>query len=177
MARKRGIHARTSIERFGRHMREVEKSTLDGIDAAMSELTDGAEEMAWDLINAQIYDTPPRGGYERTGKLRDSIHAAKDRPSRAKWLLYLAAIGGADDREYALFNELGTRGGRITRESLLRKALQTKGIIRLQYGNPKSGLEPRPWTIPTIVMISREFPSRVREAVQAAETEWRARTA
>lgn len=174
MARRGGFRTKTDITGFERHMRTVQAATLDNIDASMSELTDGAEDLAWDLINAQIYDTPPRGGYDRTGALRDSIHAAKDRRGKSVWGLYLGAIGGAAGRIYALYNERGTWGGRVTLQSIQRKAMQTKGIIRLQYGDPKSGLEPRPWIIPTMVMMVREFPNRVRDAVKAAEAAWQA---
>jgi len=52
------------------------------------------------------------------------------------------------------------------------------GLIRLEYGDPASGLEPRPWTIPTVVMVSRQVPKMVLKAVRSAERDaTRTRTA
>jgi hypothetical protein len=43
------------------------------------------------------------------------------------------------------------------------------GLIQLEYGDPASGLEPRPWTIPAVVMVSRRVPAVVLRAIREAE--------
>ncbi len=158
------------------HYRALERITTDNIDRGVSGLSGEAKDMAVDLINAQIYDTPPRGGYDRTGALKASVYAAKDRHRRTRWRIMVGARGGAGGREYALYNERGTYGGRVSLESILKRAegaALTAGLIRLQYGDPSKGLEPRPWTIPTAVAVSRMFVAVVQQAVREAEREAR----
>lgn len=161
---------RVTIDLSGleRHYKTLQAETMQNIDAGMSDLTGEARELAVDIVNAQIYDTPERG-YDRTGALRDSIYTAKDRPKRTKWRLLVGARGGAGGREYALYNERGTYSGRVSLQSIRRRAEAMQGLILLQYGDPAKGLEPRPWTIPTLVMVARFLPKLVADAVRDAE--------
>lgn len=168
--------ARLTIDLSGleKHFKLLEGGTLTRIHAAVRDLAGDAKESAIDLINLQIYDTPARGNYVRTGALRSSIHAEAERSGATRWSIVIGAVGGAGGRKYALFNERGTWGSRVTLESIRARAEAAKthqGLIRLQYGDPKSGLEPRPWITPTIVMIAFYFPELVLTAIREAEAQ------
>lgn len=144
------------------HFKRLESLAIDKIDEGFTRLEGEAEALARQLIDVQIYDTPPRG-YARTGELKRSIYAFKARRGRDSWEIVVGAYGGAGGRLYALYNERGTYGSRVTLESILQRALQ------LEYGNPGQGLEPRPWVIPSVVMVSRQVPAMVLKAIQDAE--------
>lgn len=167
MARKKRTLT-VDISGLRAHHRALHKHVPSNLNTAVSEAATEAREIAVDIVNAQIYDTPERG-YDRTGALKDSITARKERPSKTKWRIIVSARGGAGGREYALYNERGTYDGRVTLESIRKRAEVMAGLILLQYGNPSKGLEPRPWTIPTMVMVSRFFAEMVMQAVRDAE--------
>ena len=153
------------------HFKRLEGLAIDKIDAGFTRLEGEAASLARDIIDQQIYRTPERG-YERTGKLGDSIYAFKRRAGRDSWEIVVGAYGGAGGRLYALYNERGTYGARVTLESILQRALAASSHpIQLEYGRPGEGLEPRPWVIPSIVMISRRVPAMVLQAVRDAEKE------
>ena len=172
------IETTVSIQGLERHFKRLEGLAIDRIDEGFTKLQGTAEQLARQLIDVQIYDTPPRG-YDRTGELKRSIYAFKRRKGRDSWEIVVGAFGGAGGRLYALYNERGTYGGRVTLESIMQRALTAgDGLIRLEYGDPASGLEPRPWTIPTVVMVSRQVPKMVLKAVRSAERDaTRTRTA
>lgn len=168
MARRRRGLLQIDISGLEAHYKALDRLVAQNLDQGVSDLSGEAREIAVDIVNAQIYDTPERG-YDRTGALRSSIYSAKDRRTRTKWRVIVGARGGAGGREYALYNERGTYRGRVSLVSIRRRAEVMAGLILLQYGDPSKGLEPRPWTIPTVVMLSRYFPTMVKQAVKDAE--------
>ena len=165
------VSATVDISGLREHFRRLEGLAIDRIDEGFTRLEGQAERLAREIIQRQIYDTPSRG-YDRTGKLGDSIYAFKRRTGRDSWELVIGAYGGAGGRLYALYNERGTYAGRVTLESILQRALAASGEpILLEYGDPSRGLEPRPWVVPSVVMISRRVPDMVRRAIREAERE------
>ena len=66
------------ISGLERHFKLLETLSIDNIDEGFTRLEGEAQEAARRLIDKQIYDTPERG-YERTGKLKQSIYAFKKR--------------------------------------------------------------------------------------------------
>ena len=157
------------ISGLERHFKLLETLSIDNIDEGFTRLEGEAQDAARRLIDKQIYDTPERG-YERTGKLAQSIYAFKKRTSKNTWQLTVGAFGGAGGRLYALYNERGTYGARVSLESILKAAREVQAdLIVLEYGNPASGLEPRPFVIPTVVRVHNEIPGMVLNAIREAE--------
>ena len=170
MARALGVKTAVDLSGLERHFKLLAAGTSERIDTAFVGLQDAAENLARRVVDAQIYDTPPRGGYDRTGALKRSIYAIRIREAPFRWQLVVGAVGGAGGRSYALFNERGTYGGRISLEQVLADAKAAgPGLIVLEYGDPESGLEPRPWTIPTVVMVHNSLPEIVLDAIRRAE--------
>lgn len=156
------------ISKLQKHFNALELETKSQLDRVFNRLQGDAEAIATEIINALIYRTPERG-YERTGALRDSIEAVWVQVGD-RWSIILTAVGGAGGRRYALFNEAGTYDGAVTLQSILARARRDdRALILLEYGDPVMGLEPRPWTIPTVVMLRRDFPAEFTAAVVAAE--------
>lgn len=166
---KKTIRTTVSITQLQRHFSMLRDDTRAKLDVAMTKLTSEAEQTAVDLINRQIYDTPPRGRYVRTGALRGSIDSVQVQKARDKWEVLIGAVGQLRGRKYASFNELGTYKGRVSRRSIQKRAKAIEGLIQLHFGRPSKGLEPRPWTIPTAVMIGRRMPEVFIRAVRMSE--------
>lgn len=162
------VRARVSTSKLVARFKSLESRVPREVDSGVSRLESGAERTAIRIINRQIYETPPRPPYVRTGALRDSIYAVKDRSAKWRWAIMVGAVGGAGGRSYALYNERGTRAGRVSLSSIRARALAetARGLILLEYGDPASGLEPRPWVIPTVVMTAREFERVFLDAVR-----------
>lgn len=139
----------------------------------VSRLRDEAEDDARRIITLLIYSTPERG-YIRTGALRDSIFAGAFQAGDDNWVITVGATG-SNEREYALFNELGTLGGHRSFDEILAEASGTTGdLILLEFGQPSSGLEPRPWVIPSVVGVVKKAPPLVIQAVRRADATARA---
>lgn len=168
MARK-SVRFRVDLRGLEKHFNTLELEVKSQLDRVFNRLQGDAEAIATEVINALIYRTPERGGYKRTGALRDSIEAVWVQVGD-RWSIILTAVGGAGGRRYALFNEAGTYDGAVSLQSILARARANKNaLILLEYGDPVMGLEPRPWTIPTVVMLRRDFPKEFTQAVIAAE--------
>lgn len=157
-------------EHYKTLMREIQKN----VDAVMTKSVSTAEEVAVEIINKQIYNTPERG-YERTGALRDSVYAVLIKKPPHVWELEIGALGSSA-RSYALYNERGTYAGRMELDAIMRDAIMRDAIrasarvlIHLEYGDPASGLEPRPWTIPAVVTMNRELFEQIERAIVDAE--------
>lgn len=164
-----GVRAKVDLSKLVRHWNALELETKSALDRAFHRMQGDAEAVATEIINALIYRTPERGGYKRTGALRDSIEAVWVNVGD-RWSLILTASGGAGGRRYALFNEAGTYDGAVSLQSILARARRDdRALILLEYGDPATGLEPRPWTIPTVVMMRRDFPKEFAAAVASAE--------
>lgn len=169
MAKRDSVNLNIDLSVLERHFNSLDLEVKSQLDRTFNRLEGDAEAIATEIINALIYRTPERGGYKRTGALRDSIEAAWVQVGD-RWSIILTARGGAGGRTYALYNEAGTYDGAVSLDSILRRARANQAaLILLEYGDPASGLEPRPWTIPTIVMLRRDFPKHFMEAVTAAE--------
>lgn len=168
MARK-AVKFNVDLSGWERHVKASDAGTRAALDTAFTQLSGEGEDYARELVDWQIYETPERG-YERTQALRRSIYAFKIKPSPNKYQVLIGAIGGAGGRAYALFNERGTYGGRITLQRILKDAIAVgPGLILLEYGEASSGLEPRPFTIPAAVMVFRQFPNAFLVAVRTPE--------
>lgn len=152
-------------EHYKTLMREIEKN----VDAVMTKSVSAAEEVAVEIINKQIYNTPERG-YKRTGALRDSVYAVLIKKPPNVWELEIGALGSSA-RSYALYNERGTYAGRMELDAIMRDAIRASArvLIHLEYGDPASGLEPRPWTIPAVVTMNRELFEQIERAISDAE--------
>lgn len=152
-----------------RHFAKLATEVPRAIDRIMLGMQDEAEDVARALLNLQVYDTPPRG-YERTRALWRSIYAIRIRAAPLVWDLVIGAVGGAGGRSYALYVERGTYAGRITLDQVMRDAKAVgRQLIHLEYGDPATGMEPRPFVIPTAVMVANALPERVLDAVRQAE--------
>lgn len=168
MARKR-VKFKVDLSGLEKHIKASNVGTRAALDTLFTQLANDGEGFARELVDWQIYETPERG-YERTQALRRSIYAFKIRVSPNKFQVLIGAIGGAGGRAYALFNERGTYGGRISLQRILKDAIEVgPGLILLEYGEPRSGLEPRPFTIPAAVMVFRQFPNAFLVAVRTPE--------
>lgn len=165
------MKVQSSVDLTGlqRRMGKVTSGVRLELANVVRQLTQEAEAYATELITVMIYDTPQRGGYERTGMLRDSIVASSHQLASDRWEIRVYARGGAGGREYALFNELGTFDNHRSFEQILAAAnVATARLIELNYGRPGKGLEPRPWVIPTAVHVARRAPLLILEAVRKA---------
>ena len=151
----------TRLVNFSRRFeRELERAVLD--------LAEGAEAYAKRLVIVQISATPERG-HERTGALMDSIYAVGRRLTALQYEVVIGA-SGSERRSYAKYNELGTYSGRMTFDEILADAEGDNAeLIRLEYGHPSKGLEPRPWIIPSAVHTVREMPEYILRAVRQAD--------
>src|SRR5690606_15570595 len=142
MASSKSVRVKVDISKLQRHFNTLELETKSQLDRVFNRLQGDAEAVATEIINALIYRTPERGGYKRTGSLRDSIEAGWVQAGD-KWTLILTAVGGAGGRRYALFNEAGTYDGAVSLRSILARAERDKrALILLEYGDPAMGLEP-----------------------------------
>lgn len=161
---------RVDIGGLERHFAKLERDTMTNLDQLLVRNQDDAEDTARVLLNLQVYDTPERGGYKRTRSLWRSVYALRLRESRTVWSLVVGAVGGARGRSYALYVERGTYAGRIDLEQVWRDAQRVgQDLIHLEYGRPDAGMEPRPFTIPTVVMIVNSWSQSVLEAIREAE--------
>lgn len=157
------------ISGLERHYKQLEVEVEKNTKALMTREVTEAEERALELIDKVIYDTPERGGYKRTGALKRSIYAVYVKRGY-EWHLEVGALG-SPERAYALYNERGTYKGRVTLDSIMKLAMKNayKGLIVLEYGDAAKGLEPRPWTIPVVVMMNRDLGPKLDAAIAEAE--------
>lgn len=140
-----------------------------GLEKLFGELQTEAEDAMRALLNLQVYDTPERG-YDRTRALWRSVYAIRVREGPHKLALVVGAVGGARGRSYALYVERGTYGGRVSLDQIKRDAIAVgRTLIHLEYGDPSSGMEARPFTIPTVVMIVNSLPPRVLDVIREAD--------
>lgn len=163
------IKFKVDISGLERHYKTLQSEVRKNIDAVMTRAVPTAEEAAVEVINKQIYNTPERG-YERTGVLRDSIYAVVIKKPPHIWELEIGALGSSA-RSYALYNERGTYAGRMELDDIMRDAIRASArvLIKLEYGDPAKGLEPRPWTIPAVVMMNRDLFDQIEKAIADAE--------
>lgn len=131
------------------------------------DLSQQAEQDAKTEITRVIYNTPERGGYERTGALRDSIKGFAQ-VDRAGVTVGLEARGGAEGREYASYTELGTRGSFRDVASILADARDAPFGALASYSR-STGLEPRPYLYPALAEAERNLEGAILDAVDKAK--------
>lgn len=131
------------------------------------DLSQQAEQDAKTEINRVIYNTAERGGYERTGALRDSIKGFAE-VDRVGVTVGLEARGGAGGREYASYNELGTRGSFRDVASILADARDAPFGALASYSR-STGLEPRPYLYPALAEAERNLEGAILDAVDKAK--------
>lgn len=99
-------------------------------------------------LDLMIYSTPERG-YERTGKLRESIHG--DASADGDGLTVALSGGpGARNKSYSEYNELGTFGSRVSLDRALKDARAADDPLGLPAYPRSSGLESRPFVLPAL---------------------------
>jgi hypothetical protein len=128
---------------------------------AMERLRVRGEEHFLRLVNALIYDTPERGGYSRTGRLKRGIKAHVVREG-GQARLYLVNTQPA----YPGYVEVGTYDNRLTIEEVLAMAEGVPDeLILLDVPREGKGMEARPTLYPTWVYLARTMPEVVMDAL------------
>lgn len=150
---------------FRRWLQRLEKQLPGTLDTVAKTLAAQGREYARDIVTVMIYATPERGGYRRTRQLIRSIYGANERRGSQHRVVIGASVG------YAPYNEFGTydgyAGDDVAADEILAAARDSNArLITLEYGRVESGLEPRPFIIPAIVMVEREAPAMLAEAVR-----------
>lgn len=151
---------------FRRAALRLAQRSPDEIETVARTLVALGREYARDIITVVIYATPQRGDYKRTRYLIRSIYGAVERIGSGAVRMTIGAAA-----EYAIYNELGTLSGypgeNAAAEILeaARKQADSELII-LEYGRPETGLEPRPFIIPALVMMERRLPGLVFAALK-----------
>lgn len=139
------------------------------LDLVAETLAAKGKEYARDIITVTIYSTPERSGYKRTRYLIRSIYSAVERGEGRH--SYSIIVGAAAN--YSAYNELGTYDGYLGEDEAEAKILadaraDQRELITLEYGDVERGLEPRPYILPSIVMLERELPDLLSEAMNRA---------
>jgi hypothetical protein len=134
------------------------------LDTAAKTMAAIGKEYARDIVTVVIYQTPMRSGYKRTRFLLRSIYSTVKRSERGR----VITVGAAAD--YSAYQELGTYEGYLgegaAEEQILRDARAFGAfLITLEYGRVERGLEPRPFILPALIMLERELPYHVEEAI------------
>ena len=75
------ITTTVDISGLERHFKRLEGLAIDRIDEGFTRLQGTAEQLARQLIDVQIYDTPPRGGTTGRASSREA-----STPSSAAWV-------------------------------------------------------------------------------------------
>jgi hypothetical protein len=116
-----------------------------------------------ELMELQIY-ARPTPSYEQTRKLIESADGFVTKEDSG-FSITLEARGGANNRLYGAFVELGTYDSRVEAETVLEQA---RGDTRLQartFSRGEKGMAPRPSVLPALAQVERDLEVEVLEAV------------
>ena len=160
------IYAETNIAELEQSLFGFRRTLRTDLIGVGQDLAEEAERDAKQLMESQIYQTPERGGYERTRKLIDSVDGFVQ-VENSGMSVNLEAFGGAGNRLYADFVERGTRGSRVSLDRITTDARGMSELELLSYART-TGLEPRPGIIPAIAEVERTAPDRLFEAQEKA---------
>jgi hypothetical protein len=143
-----------------------------GQSAAFNALNRAAAQVTRDqqtLLQSQIYQTPLRGTppYQRSGVLARAPKA---------WVTHdpdgfdLHIETRIDAKDYAPFNELGTRDYRLTPAAIIQAAQAgTAALQKLEFGRGQgTGLEARPFFYPSVVHTFKRLPRFLTEELKKA---------
>ena len=145
-------------------LQQMQRTMPAEVDLIAETLAALGKEYARDLVTVMIYATPQRSGYRRTRWLIRSIYSAVERNMNNRTIIVGAAA------HYAAFNEFGTYDGWLgsdAEKQILQDARAAHSdLIKLEYGDVASGLEPRPYIIPALVMLERKLPELTIRAIR-----------
>ena len=151
---------------LARNLRKLAVNAPSMIETLLDVAGASAKEHARDIITRIIYATPMRSDYRRTRMLLRSIYHAVEKEGTT----YSVILGAS--AHYAAYNELGTYDGYMgdgdAEAFIIEDALsaaRSGNLVVLEYGRPEKGLEPRPFILPALVMLSLDIPDMFREAV------------
>ena len=147
-----------------RNLRRLQREAPQALGVVADAAAAKGREFARDIVTQQIYATPRRSDYVRTRMLIRSIYSSTSRSGTS----YAVIVGAS--AHYAAYNEFGTYEGYIgddeIPDEIIDRARRSRGEpIVLQYAPAAKGLEPRPYILPSLVMVERELPTMVREAI------------
>jgi len=148
-----------------RNLRRLQREAPQAMETMTLAAAAQGREFARDIVTQQIYATPQRSGYQRTRMLIRSIYGSTERFQNGGYAIIVGASA-----HYAAYNEFGTYQGYIgddaVPDEIIERARRHRGEpILVQYPPADSGLEPRPFILPALVMVERELPGMVREAL------------
>lgn len=152
------------------------ESLLDALDTfgkrdagriAMQEVAVKGLSHALTLLDRLIYDTPQRGGYVRTRRLRRGMRTFVREETEGPVLYIINDARSKKGAPYPVYNELGTRSGFRPVDRILsqaRRQLPTS-LVLLEFGRVSGGLEPRPFFFPTLAFMEYQIPIELERAL------------
>lgn len=149
------------LDRFGQR---------DAGRVAMQEVAVKSLEHALRLLDTLIYDTPPRGGYERTRRLRRGMKTFVREETEGPVLYFVNDARSKSGAPYPVYNEMGTRALAQRPDAILnmaRSRLPTD-LVLIEFGRQSGGLEPRPFFLPTVAYAEHLLPVELERALLAA---------
>ena len=119
------------------------------------------------LLDALIYDTPPRGGYERTRRLRRGMKTFVREEDGGPVLYIINDARSKRGAPYPVYNELGTYANARNPADILAAAQGRvpSNLILMQFGKVGRGLEPRPFFFPTVAYAEHIIPIELERAL------------
>ena len=134
------------------------------------------ERSAKQLLRSQIYDTPQRGGYVRTGALMRGMAVTAQAPGGNLTLTFKNTAQSSKGFPYAIVNELGNIQ-RVRDNKTILTVNELRDLARervnenatppaIRYGRRAGILEPRPFAIPAAAATERRVFARLSERVQ-----------
>lgn len=147
-----------SLERF---------AARDAGRVAFQRVAVKSEQHALRLLDALIYSTPPRGGYERTRRLRRGMQVFVREEGEGPVLYVINDARSPRGAPYSVYNELGTRTGATSPDAILNRArgMVPSELILIQFGRVSGGLEPRPFFFPTVAYAEHLIPIELEQAL------------
>ena len=161
------IKANFSTAEVERLFQKLERIGQRGARQIMTKMRIKGIEHAQELLDRLVYLTPERG-YERTGKLRNSVKGFVRRDGGVTTLYMFVETSKAP---YAQYVEHGTfdqaRSEAEIIELAQREARENLEVLILEFGKEGKGMEARPFMYPTKVWLEIQLPKEFEDYIMS----------
>lgn len=162
------IELEVNTEDAEKFLRSLDQfARIDAGRVAMQRVAVRGLQHALKLLDQLIYNTPERGGYKRTFRLRRGMRTFTRKEGNEHVLYILNDARSERGAPYPVYNELGTYEGATSPEDMFSQARSEvpSELVLMEFGRVAFGLEPRPFFFPTLAVMEYELPAELERAL------------